>query len=251
MESSNPPSGFPAGRPRIIPVIDLMGGRVVRAVGGRRREYRPVRSVLTVSTEPGEVARALVAATGAEWLYVADLDAIMHGGPPAGWSILRTAAAGAAVLCDAGIRMLAQTGPVSRIGVRCVVATETGSLAIVSAIASWECAVSIDLRDGTLVGDPARWGGTSDPLTVAALAVQAGAVQLIVLDLARVGTGIGSGTEQLVAAIKKACPRVEVLAGGGVRTWADVQRLTDAGADAVLVASALHDGTLTLPRPTA
>ena len=249
MGTSNPASGFRPGRPRIIPVIDIMGGQVVRAVGGRRSEYRPLRSMLTDSTEPWEVAKALVAATGTKWLYVADLDAIMHGTRPAVWSIQKAASAMAAVLCDAGIRMVAQAGPVSRIGVRCVVATETGSLSVVSAIAPWECAVSIDLRDGALVGDPARWGGTSDPFTVASLAVGAGAVQLVVLDLARVGTGTGSGTEDLVAAIKKSFPQVEVLAGGGVRTRADVERLGEAGADAVLVASALHDGTLTFPRP--
>ena len=39
------------------------------------------------------------------------------------------------------------------------------------------------------------------------------------------------------------------LTGGGIRDWDDVKRLEDAGADAVLVASALHDGTLTFPRP--
>ena len=49
--------------PRLIPVLDLMNGKVVRAVGGRRDEYRPVVSTLTPSTEPVEVAMALLAAT--------------------------------------------------------------------------------------------------------------------------------------------------------------------------------------------
>src|SRR5262245_49647566 len=53
-----------------------MGGVVVRAVGGRRDEYRPVVSTMTDSTEPHAVASALLAATGANELYVADLDAI-------------------------------------------------------------------------------------------------------------------------------------------------------------------------------
>ena len=41
---------------QIIPVLDLLGGQVVRGVGGRREAYRPVRSVLTTSSEPRQVA---------------------------------------------------------------------------------------------------------------------------------------------------------------------------------------------------
>ena len=59
---------------RIIPVIDVMGGQVVRAVGGRRSEYRPIVSKLTDSTEPVEVAKALLGATGVGEIYLADLD---------------------------------------------------------------------------------------------------------------------------------------------------------------------------------
>src|SRR5262249_33670542 len=63
-------------KPRLIPVLDVMGGRVVRAVAGRRDDYRPMVSKLTESTEPLAVASALLAASGATELYVADLDAI-------------------------------------------------------------------------------------------------------------------------------------------------------------------------------
>ena len=65
--------------PRIIPVLDVMGGAVVHAVGGERTNYWPVKSRLTDSTRPLDVARALLAASGATELYVADLDAIRWG----------------------------------------------------------------------------------------------------------------------------------------------------------------------------
>ena len=71
----------------------------------------------------------------------------------------------------------------------------------------------------------------------------------VVLDLARVGLGGGAGTENLLRAIRDEIPDVEFIAGGGMRTWADIERLGECGADAVLVASALHDGTLTSSRP--
>jgi hypothetical protein len=43
---------------RILPVLDLMNGVVVRGVGGRRSEYRPVASRLAVSADPADVAAA-------------------------------------------------------------------------------------------------------------------------------------------------------------------------------------------------
>src|SRR3954451_24567824 len=44
---------------QIIPVLDIQGGIVVRAIGGRRSEYRPLVSRLTDSTEPLAVAHAM------------------------------------------------------------------------------------------------------------------------------------------------------------------------------------------------
>jgi phosphoribosylformimino-5-aminoimidazole carboxamide ribotide isomerase len=67
---------------------------------------------------------------------------------------------------------------------------------------------------------------------------------LIVLDLARVGLGGGTGTEALSARLAEAYPDVEVFAGGGVRGSEDLHRLRACGAAGVLVASALHDRRL-------
>ena len=63
---------------QILPVLDLLNGVVVRGVGGRRDEYRPVESVLTVSVKPLDVARAFRERLGLTTLYVADLDGILH-----------------------------------------------------------------------------------------------------------------------------------------------------------------------------
>jgi phosphoribosylformimino-5-aminoimidazole carboxamide ribotide isomerase len=63
---------------KIIPVIDVLGGRVVHAVRGRRKEYQPLKSTLCASTDPVDVAAALKALGFGE-LYVADLDAITRG----------------------------------------------------------------------------------------------------------------------------------------------------------------------------
>ena len=66
---------------QILPVLDLLNGIVVRGVGGRRDEYRPVESVLTTSAHPLDVARAFRERLELTTLYVADLDGILHQRP--------------------------------------------------------------------------------------------------------------------------------------------------------------------------
>jgi phosphoribosylformimino-5-aminoimidazole carboxamide ribotide isomerase len=110
---------------------------------------------------------------------------------------------------------------------------------------------SLDLKDGRLLGDWRGWGlkNDRDVMALTRRVVGMGVRTLIVLDLARVGTGTGTGTEPLLRAIRGEFPHVDLIAGGGVRTWDDIDHLGEAGATGVLVASALHDGTLSPRRP--
>src|SRR5207253_1947746 len=71
----HPSSGFNS-RMRILPVLDLQNGVVVRGLAGRRAEYRPVVSRLTTSHQPLDIAQAFRDIFGFEHLYLADLDAI-------------------------------------------------------------------------------------------------------------------------------------------------------------------------------
>src|SRR5207237_10172828 len=66
---------------KILPVIDLKAGQVVRAIAGRRDEYRPIVSRLTPSSCPFDVALAFRDRFGLHELYVADLDAIAGSTP--------------------------------------------------------------------------------------------------------------------------------------------------------------------------
>src|SRR4051812_12150735 len=63
-------------KPRLIPVLDVMGGRVVRAVGGRREDYQPILCPFSGSRKPFDVANAVLQLAHARELYIADLDAI-------------------------------------------------------------------------------------------------------------------------------------------------------------------------------
>jgi phosphoribosylformimino-5-aminoimidazole carboxamide ribotide isomerase len=241
---------------RIIPVLDVMGGVVVRGAGGRRREYRPVVSRLTTSCAPLDVARAFAGHFGLGELYLADLDAI-GGARPASATYDALQARGFRLWVDAGVRRPEDARELARAGVETVVVgleTVAGPDALGEIVTELEARAvfSLDLRDGTPVGE-ASWGAT-DAWSIAARAMGLGMRRLLVLDLARVGGGAGTGTDALCARLAAAYPEVEVSAGGGVRGAADLRRLRGCGVRAALVASALHDGALTaadLPAPSA
>ncbi|MFO0865589.1 MAG: HisA/HisF-related TIM barrel protein [Gemmataceae bacterium] len=66
---------------RIIPVLDLLHGQVVRGIAGQRDHYRPIVSRWTTSADPLTVAQSLRDAFGLTHFYVADLDAILQRKP--------------------------------------------------------------------------------------------------------------------------------------------------------------------------
>ncbi|HEV3263773.1 MAG TPA: HisA/HisF-related TIM barrel protein [Gemmataceae bacterium] len=228
---------------RILPVLDIMAGQVVRGIGGRRHEYRPVVSRLTSSCRPADVARAFRDAFGLHELYLADLGALA-GAPPALPIYAELQALGFDLWVDAGIREASTAAPLAATAIRrIVVGLETATPgAVADACQKWgghRVVFSLDLTDGKPLGSPA-----ADAWSIATQAIADGVRCLIVLDLARVGTGAGVGTERLCRRLVEAYPGVEVVAGGGVCGVADVNRLKDLDVAAVLVASALHDGRL-------
>jgi phosphoribosylformimino-5-aminoimidazole carboxamide ribotide isomerase len=103
---------------------------------------------------------------------------------------------------------------------------------------------SLDLLAGQAMGSLTGWR-SREPLEIAREAMAAGVRRMIVLDLARVGVRGGLGTLDLCRVLSAADPRLELITGGGIRGTDDLRELRDAGVDAALVASALHDGSLT------
>lgn len=233
---------------RVIPVLDVMGGQVVRAVGGRREMYAPIESKLADSTEPAAVAAALLLAADVTELYVADIDALEGHRPRLGW-VKELTDRGCRVMVDAGVRTAHDAIPVLGAGAAVVAGTETlrGVPELKAMVEAWDpqrVVVSVDLRNGRVLTRDDVWGADPDPAAVVEQATAVGVRRVIVLELARVGTGIGPGTVELCGQLRRRFPDIELIAGGGVRNWSDVDQLGAVGVDAVLVASALHDGTI-------
>lgn len=234
---------------RIIPVLDLMGGIVVRGVGGRRDEYRPVKSRLTSSARPLDVARAFREQFGLDELYVADLDALQ--GKVGQADVIRTLAAdGLRLLVDAGLRDTVSGRRLLDVGVERVIAaleTSAGPEHLRSLLAEFgpeRVVLSLDLKGERLLGDTRVWG-SDDPSELARHVVDCGVRSLIVLDLAGVGERGGVRTREFCRQLRQEFPRMELITGGGVRDARDLAELAACGVDGVLVASALHDGSLT------
>lgn len=235
---------------RIVPVLDLMNGVVVRGVGGRRQEYQPIVSRLTPSCQPVDVAMAFRAHFGLSELYLADLDAIA-GRPPALALYAELRAKGFRLWVDAGVRDARQAEEVSPVeSVILGLETIRGPDVVAEACAALgpeRVVFSLDLKHGVPLGNASAWD-RPEAESIVRQAIAMGVRRVLVLDLARVGEGKGTGTDDLCRRLKASDPGIEVAAGGGVRDETDLQRLRDCGVDAVLVASALHDGRIARPR---
>lgn len=231
---------------QIVPVLDLKGGIVVHARRGHRADYAPLRSSLVEGCEPVAVALALCAVCRTTTLYAADLDALAGG--PVDAATLVALASVAEPWVDAGAATADQAAALARAGVaRNVVGTESIGPAFLTgqafAAPDPQLVLSVDLRDGRLISPDPELAGSS-PAASAPLARALGVRELLVIDLARVGSGSGPPLDA-VAELAAALPDVAIYAGGGVRDDADLRALESAGAAGALVATALHDGRLT------
>jgi phosphoribosylformimino-5-aminoimidazole carboxamide ribotide isomerase len=233
---------------QVLPVLDLLDGIVVRGVGGRRDEYRPVESRLSAKSDSLSVARAFRDQLGLNRLYIADLDAILRRQP--NLDIYQALSQdGFELLVDAGLRSVSQAGPIVHAGAAQVIAgLETWSgpdelAGLCQLIGRERVIFSLDLNAGRALGNLHLWG-TNDPCQIGMRAVEAGVAQVIVLDLAQVGGGEGISTIDLCRELLMRFGDLRVITGGGVHDVADLFRLQNAGIYGVLVASSLHDGRI-------
>ncbi len=234
----------------LIGVIDLLNGRAVHARGGHRARYQPVVAAagVPIAGDPLALGRVYVELLELRGVYVADLDAI-DGGPTQDGVVRSLASLGAPLWVDAGAKSVADVTRALHAGAaRAIVGLETlrsyASLRqLCQATTPERIAFSLDLRDGRPIIAEGAEIAQAPPADIASRAVDAGVGAVIVLDLARVGTGTGPALDE-IAAVRKVLPHVMLIAGGGVGSADDLQRLRDSGCDAALVASALHDGRI-------
>ncbi|RLI47095.1 HisA/HisF family protein [Candidatus Bathyarchaeota archaeon] len=235
---------------KIIPVLDVLNGVVVHAVGGKREKYYPIKSVLCKSSDPVNVALTF-RSLGFDELYMADLDAILSNN--ANFSLYKRikARADLNLMVDAGISDLEKAREVLENGVsKIIIGTETlENLAFVEEAVSLfgknRVIISLDLKGGKIISKFPDIKSRS-PLELAKTFQGMGVAQIIVLDLARVGMNKGINLGIVKEILEQTS--VEVLTGGGVRDIKDLEKLRSMGVAGVLVATALHNGRLTIKK---
>ena len=221
----------------VIPVLDLKDGVVVHARMGMRSEYRPIDTPLSPSSRPIDVARGLLSIHPFTSLYIADLDAIeRRADNNAALTELKKAYPDLIFWVDNGVADCNGAKRWLDAGIGCLVigseAQRDGEL-----LRHFEhderVVLSLDFRGDAFVGPAALLG---DP--------DSWPMDIIVMTLARVGSAVGPDMERL-AAIKARAPGKRVYAAGGVRGADDLAALSTAGISGALVATCLHNGTLT------
>lgn len=219
----------------IIPVIDLMGEKVVHAQGGRRDHYRPLTSQLTSSVYPNAVIKQLLTWYPFTDIYIADLDAIESGKIDKVFYLqLHKLFPQLTIWLDAGIRTLNDWLFWCDIpNIKPVLGSETlQDLQWLTMLQPPEFILSLDFRQGRLLGQ-------QDLLT----RVDLWPDTIIVMSLDSVGMDTGPD-EKLLNKIQMLKPGAQLIAAGGVRGEADLINLAKNQIKGVLIASALHKGKL-------
>ncbi|MDP7658083.1 MAG: HisA/HisF-related TIM barrel protein [Nitrososphaerales archaeon] len=232
---------------RVIPVIDIMQGKVVHAIKGYREEYRPLKSQILETQDPIEVALELKRRFGFDELYVADLDGIMKN--EVNLSVLCNICKTGylKVMVDAGVTNPVKAQALLSVGVAgIVVGTETlehleDLSRIVKLSGNIPIIGSIDVKDGKVLSKCKELSGVSPP-EVAKLLKDCGVEQIVLLDISRVGSesGVKIGVAQSILN-KVSLP---LLVGGSVSSLKDIFALRGIGASGVLVATVLHNTQL-------
>lgn len=221
----------------VIPVIDLKGGVVVHARAGDRKAYQPLASPFLEGSAPDAVVRALLRLFPFRSLYIADLDAIEgRGDHDAVATRIAEIAPSLDIWVDRGIgSAVAAAHWLERNPARLVIGSESQRDASVLAALSGNprLVLSLDFRGEAFQGPEAL-------LNDAALWPK----RIIVMTLARVGSGAGPDVARLSAIAARAPDRL-VYAAGGVRNLTDLRAAEQAGASGALVATALHSGAIT------
>lgn len=229
----------------VYPAIDLAGGRAVRLLRGERARCRQV------ARDPVALARRL-AAEGAPFLHVVDLDAAFSDGENEGALAAIVAALPCPLQVGGGVRDVAKAERLWALGARRVV---LGT----AAVASPEVLRELLGRDpeGVVVAADARadrvvvrgWvedGGVT-LVEFAARMAGSGVRHLLVTAVERDGTGEGPALAVLEQALASFGPGV--IASGGVGSVEDLRRLAPLaarGLAGVVVGSLLVDGRATV-----
>jgi len=231
----------------IIPVIDILKGKVVKAIKGERSKYFPLEdSSLAMSSDPLIMASVFKQGLGLNKLYIADLDSIEQKGDN-----FKTLEAlkplGIEIMVDMGIRdrhdlnkKIINTIDYLILGTETLLSLDTVKYAIKIKTAD-KVIVSIDLKEGKILK---KYEEFISPEVSLKILYDAGVRNFIILDLAKVGTleGPSQKLNDFMNCFKY--PDISIFMGGGITSVEDIAQLEKIGIKGVLIGTALHKGLI-------
>jgi phosphoribosylformimino-5-aminoimidazole carboxamide ribotide isomerase len=219
----------------VIPAIDVLEGRCVRLLEGRREQ-------LTIEGGDPAEAAARFAAEGAARLHLVDLDGAFSGHPTPGL-VGGVAAAGIPVQVGGGLRDDGAIQAALDAGAsRAIVGTaalDPGALTRLADRFGERLVVAVDARDGEVVAEGWVTETGVAPRELAQACAEAGVRRLLVTATRRDGSLAGPDVDLLGKVLEAGIP---VLAAGGIASIDDLRGLRDLGCEGAVVGSALWSG---------
>jgi phosphoribosylformimino-5-aminoimidazole carboxamide ribotide isomerase len=231
---------------QVFPAIDLLDGKAVRLLQGRRE------SATIYSHAPWEVASQFAAA-GAARLHVVDLNAAFSGGVEHNHATIAKilAAAGSMeVEVGGGIRTFEACTSVFDLGAKLAV---MGTAAIKTPeVVAEACrrypqriVVAVDAREGKVAVEGWQEDTQADALAIGRRVAEAGAAAVLYTDIGRDGMRTGPNLEA-TARLARAIAPCAVIASGGMARLQDIREVRGTGAAAVVIGKALYEKAFTI-----
>jgi phosphoribosylformimino-5-aminoimidazole carboxamide ribotide isomerase len=227
----------------IIPVIDLLDGRVVHARRGERQHYQPIQSSLCNSSEPLDVLQALLELYPFDQLYIADLNGIQKRGNHYDAIIgIRDLYPDLELWLDCGFSDVADLEDWRDSGVNFVIGSE--SLNNMESYTALQLAcLELTCKQNQILSLDFTASGYQGPVELLQNPVH-WPDKVIAMTLSQVGSNLGPDEDKLASIIQRSNGS-KIYAAGGIRDMADLLKLKNMHVSGALVATALHSGALT------
>jgi len=220
---------------QIIPVIDLLGGTVVHAKKGDRKNYHAIQSLISGSSEPLDIVAALLNYHPFKQLYIADLDAIQKTGSN-NLEVIKNIVLhqpGLELWVDAGMNNTSELALWSGCNFNVILGSENFSdldnFINIRKQLNANFTLSLDFM-------PDGYRGPQELLQNS----EHWPENVILMSLPHVGSNQGPDLE-LIEKFRQLSQQHQLYSAGGVRSADDLNKLKQAGVYGALISTALHN----------
>ena len=227
---------------KIIPAIDLMGGKVVRLYKGDPNQKT------VYSDDPVDIAKKWESA-GADIIHLVDLDATLGIGSNLDMIKKILKSVSIPVEVAGGLRDESLVLEVAKLSERIVLGTlafKDKSLlkSLLSELGSEKIVISVDHKEGEIVIN--GWQKNTEIKLIPAINefLKMGFTEFLLTNISRDGTMEGPDLEFL----EQACslPNANVIASGGISNIADVKDVKEKNAFGVILGKALYENKVSI-----